>query len=329
MGKAVFNESGPRAAVSGGVPGATRDIMQLLTKQSTYEYQSAVAPAVTECDPVRRTPGANFLSSTQLRDLAPRSPKSGQVASSATSSKRPAELQPLRRRLYRIFPEAPRPVPPQGEASDLAASSPEPTRCVHSATKSLSSASVILHRIAALFKALRRLPTTMNLPSKRSDRRAAPLLEGEQLRQRRRPGTPRHAQGDLRGPGRSGTSAAGAVILTKSGGTLETETASPSRYPPSIPATRSDRLKSVHPVTGPATGKFRDLCKGLRLRTASYSPFLITSAAAIRFHRVSVRPQVMGLDIRAPLAWGGGIARLHGRAFEAQTPSCNTPLSIT
>jgi glucose-6-phosphate isomerase len=287
--------------------------MQLPDEAITYEYPFAMVPAVDEWAPAAELRAKHFLSPARVRDLAARMLQiRGQVAAERDLQKPPPELLPLDSGFIDLPQKLLDQFRRKGEVSELG-------RILSAAAKVREQAgSVLILGIGgsymgarALFEALRSSYHNQ-LPVKNRIDVPRVYFEGN------------HADNDALqelldmlqetcvDPEEREERWA-AVVISKSGGTLETAVAYRvlRREAAEFYGTKSDRLKDLFiPITG-ATGKFRDLCKaeGYAEGEIFTIPDNIGGRYSI-FTPVGLVPAaVMGLDVRALLLGAAAMTR--------------------
>jgi glucose-6-phosphate isomerase len=287
--------------------------MQLPDEALTYEYASALIPAVDEWTAAAELRAKHFLSPASLRDVANRMLQiRGQVAAERDLVKPPPELLPLDAGFIDLPQKLLDQFRRKNEASELG-------RVISHAAKLREQAgSVLILGIGgsymaarALFEALRSsyhnaLPAKIRLDVPRI------YFEGyhvdndalQEMLDMLQEACVDPEERDERW---------GAIVISKSGGTLETAVAYRvlRREAAEYYGNRSERLKELFiPITG-AAGKFRDLCKAEGY--ADDNIFTIPDNVGGRyavFTPVGLVPAaVMGLDVRALLLGASAMTR--------------------
>jgi glucose-6-phosphate isomerase len=287
--------------------------MQLPDEAITYEYSSALIPAVDEWTPAAELRAKHFVSPAQVRELAARMLQiRGQVAAERDLQKPPPELLPLDAGFIDLPQKLLDQFRRKAEVSELG-------RILSAAAKVREQAgSVVILGIGgsymgarALFEALRSSYHNQ-LPAKNRIDVPRVYFEGN------------HADNDTLqelldmlqetcvDPEEREERWA-AVVISKSGGTLETAVAYRvlRREAAEYYGNKSERLKDLFiPITG-ATGRFRDLCKAEGY--AEGEIFTIPDNVGGRysiFTPVGLVPAaVMGLDVRAILLGAAAMTR--------------------
>jgi len=287
--------------------------MQLPDEAITYEYASALIPAVDEWTPAAELRAKHFVTPAQVRDLAARMLQiRGQVAAERDLQKPPPELLPLDAGFIDLPQKLLDQFRRKSEVSELG-------RILAAAAKLREQAgSVLILGIGgsymgarAVFEALRSSYHNQ-LPAKNRIDVPRVYFEGN------------HADNDALqelldmlqetcvDPEEREERWA-AIVISKSGGTLETAVAYRvlRREAAEYYGNKSERLKDLFiPITG-ATGKFRDLCKAEGY--AEGEIFTIPDNVGGRysiFTPVGLVPAaVMGLDVRALLLGAAAMTR--------------------
>jgi glucose-6-phosphate isomerase len=287
--------------------------MQLPDEAITYEYASALIPGVDEWTAAAELRAKHFLSPARVRDLAGRMLQiRGQVAAERDLQKPPPELLPLDAGFIDLPQKLLDQYRRKNEHSELG-------RILSAAARLREQAgSVIVLGIGgsymgarALFEALRssyhnQMPAKIRIDVPRI------FFEGNHVDNDALQELLDMLQETCVDP-EEREERWGAVVISKSGGTLETAVAYRvlRREAAEYYGSKSERLKELFiSITG-ATGKFRDLCKAEGY--ADNDIFTIPDNVGGRysvFTPVGLTPAaVMGLDVRALLLGASAMTR--------------------
>jgi glucose-6-phosphate isomerase len=287
--------------------------MQLPDEAITYEYASALTPTMEEWAPAAELRAKHFLSAARVRDLAGRMLQiRGQVAAERDLQKPPPELLPLDPGFLDLPQKLLDQYRRKNENSELGRIMAAAGRVREQAgTAIILGIGGSYMGARALFEALRssyhnQLPAKIRIDVPRI------FFEGnhadtdalQELLDMLQESCVDPEQREERW---------GAVVISKSGGTLETAVAYRvlRREAAEYYGNKSERLKSLFiPITG-AAGKFRDLCKAEGY--ADGDIFTIPDNIGGRysvFTAVGLVPAaVMGLDVRALLLGAAAMTR--------------------
>ncbi len=287
--------------------------MQLPDEAISYQYQNLLVPVLEDWTPAAELRGKHFLSPTKLRDLAPRVMQvRGQVASERELRQIPAELQPLDAGFIDLPQKLLDAQRRQGDASVLGRILKQSTRLREEVDR------VVVLGIGGSYMGARALFEAIR-SGYHND-----LLAKD------RPGVPRvHFEGnnvdndalqelldmlqltcvdpEIR------EERWGAIVVSKSGGTLETAAAFRAlrREMAEYYGLHSPRLQSlVVPITGEKS-KLRELCKadGIPEENMFAIPDDVGGRYSV-FTPVGLFPAaVMGLDVRALLLGAAAMTR--------------------
>jgi glucose-6-phosphate isomerase len=287
--------------------------MQLPDEAITYDYQGALAPPTSEWTPVAELRARHFISPARLRELAPRMIQiRSQVAAERDLQQVPPELQPLDAGFIdfpaRFLDQFRR----KSEASELGKVIAQAARMREQVDN------VVILGIGgsymgprALFEALRssyhnQLPAKNRLDVPRI------FFEGNNADNDALQELLDMLQETCVDP-EERTERWGAIVISKSGGTLETSVAfrvlrreAAEYYGP-----RSERLKDLFiPITG-LTGKLRELVRALGFDdTNTFTiPENVGGRYSVFTHVGLVPAAVMGLDVRALLLGASAMSR--------------------
>jgi len=287
--------------------------MQLPDEAITYEYQGALAPPASEWTPVAELRARHFISPARLRELAPRMIQiRSQVAAERDLQQVPPEMQPLDAGFIEFPARFLDQFRRKNEASELGKVIAQAARMREQVDN------VVILGIGgshmgprALFEALRssyhnQLPAKNRLDVPRF------FFEGNNADNDALQELVDLLQETCVDP-EERTERWGAIVISKSGGTLETSVAfrvlrreAAEYYGP-----RSERLKDLFiPITG-LTGKLRDLVRALGFDdTNTFTiPDNVGGRYSVFTHVGLVPAAVMGLDVRALLLGASAMSR--------------------